>query len=258
MNTPEDYQRARSIAAVHEGAGGRSRVARRLTAYCSRISSANQRYTSILPVHERLRAHLQQVLEQASLGSAEAPAIRSNTLRPAISAIWARRSRSTLLGGCERRRVSSRRRSPARSEPSRGGTRRSGAERQYLNFFLERRSFLMDRLGAHPTAPRHGGAKAIVEHTAINPNKAAHIGHLRNSALGDTLVRVLRFRGVPVEVQNYIDDTGVQVPTSSSGFRCSSARLSTKSGSSPIRHVSITTAGTSTRGSPSARKTRRG
>ena len=61
--------------------------------------------------------------------------------------------------------------------------------------------------------------KTIVEHTAINPNKAAHIGHLRNSALGDTLVRVLRFRGNPVEVQNYIDDTGVQVADVVVGFR---------------------------------------
>ena len=61
--------------------------------------------------------------------------------------------------------------------------------------------------------------KTIVEHTAINPNKAAHIGHLRNSALGDTLVRVQRFRGVPVEVQNYIDDTGVQVADVVVGFR---------------------------------------
>ena len=61
--------------------------------------------------------------------------------------------------------------------------------------------------------------KTIVEHTAINPNKAAHIGHLRNATLGDTLVRVLRFRGTPVEVQNYIDDTGVQVADVIVGFR---------------------------------------
>jgi arginyl-tRNA synthetase len=61
--------------------------------------------------------------------------------------------------------------------------------------------------------------KAIVEHTAINPNKAAHIGHLRNAALGDTLVRALRFRGTSVEVQNYIDDTGVQVADVVVGFR---------------------------------------
>ena len=51
----------------------------------------------------------------------------------------------------------------------------------------------------------------IVEHTNINPNKAAHIGHLRNAVLGDTLVRLLRSLGRNVEVQNYIDNTGVQV-----------------------------------------------
>ncbi len=53
--------------------------------------------------------------------------------------------------------------------------------------------------------------KILVEHTSINPNKAAHIGHLRNAVLGDTLVRLRRFRGDGVEVQNYIDNTGVQV-----------------------------------------------
>jgi arginyl-tRNA synthetase len=53
--------------------------------------------------------------------------------------------------------------------------------------------------------------KIIVEHTNINPNKAAHIGHLRNATLGDTFVRMLRARGKRVEVQNYIDNTGVQV-----------------------------------------------
>ncbi len=53
--------------------------------------------------------------------------------------------------------------------------------------------------------------KIVVEHTNINPNKAAHIGHLRNAVLGDTFVRMLRARGRQVEVQNYIDNTGVQV-----------------------------------------------
>ena len=53
--------------------------------------------------------------------------------------------------------------------------------------------------------------KIIVEHTAINPNKAAHIGHLRNTILGDTMVRMLRALGANVEAQNYIDNTGVQV-----------------------------------------------
>ncbi len=53
--------------------------------------------------------------------------------------------------------------------------------------------------------------KVVVEHTSINPNKAAHIGHLRNACLGDTLVRSLRFLDYEVEVQNYIDDTGIQM-----------------------------------------------
>ncbi|MGH9485331.1 MAG: arginine--tRNA ligase, partial [Terriglobales bacterium] len=53
--------------------------------------------------------------------------------------------------------------------------------------------------------------KVIVEHTNINPNKAAHIGHLRNAVLGDTWVRLLRSRGEQVEVQNLQDNTGVQV-----------------------------------------------
>jgi arginyl-tRNA synthetase len=95
----------------------------------------------------------------------------------------------------------------------------SAAPNGYLNFFLERRTFLLERLQQPEVKPHPTGGKAIVEHTAINPNKAAHIGHLRNSALGDTLVRVLRFRGIPVEVQNYIDDTGVQVADVVVGFR---------------------------------------
>jgi len=101
-----------------------------------------------------------------------------------------------------------------------GFTRIEAAPNGYLNCFLDRAAFLTTRL--LPQAPISRPAdegKTIVEHTAINPNKAAHIGHLRNSALGDTLVRVLRFRGVPVEVQNYIDDTGVQVADVVVGFQ---------------------------------------
>jgi len=60
--------------------------------------------------------------------------------------------------------------------------------------------------------------KVMVEHTSINPNKAAHIGHLRNSILGDTLVRLLRAAGYAVDVQNYIDNTGVQVADVVVGF----------------------------------------
>ncbi len=90
----------------------------------------------------------------------------------------------------------------------------------YLNVFLDRPSFLVDRLaGTAPAPSAKAGRKIIVEHTAINPNKAAHIGHLRNAALGDTLVRSLRFLGNEVEIQNYIDDTGVQVADVAVGFK---------------------------------------
>ncbi len=64
--------------------------------------------------------------------------------------------------------------------------------------------------GDYGSAPP-SGKKAVVEHTNMNPNKAAHIGHVRNACLGDTLVRILRRCGFEVEVQNYIDDTGAQV-----------------------------------------------
>jgi arginyl-tRNA synthetase len=89
----------------------------------------------------------------------------------------------------------------------------------YLNLYIDRPAFLLARLRREAPAPDAEIGKTIVEHTAINPNKAAHIGHLRNAALGDTLVRVLRFRGTLVEVQNYIDDLGVQVADIIVGFR---------------------------------------
>lgn len=90
----------------------------------------------------------------------------------------------------------------------------------YLNFHLDRPRFLVERVSGHRKAPAPPAAddKVIVEHTAINPNKAAHIGHLRNAALGDTLVRALEFLGHRVETQNYIDDTGVQVADVIVGF----------------------------------------
>jgi arginyl-tRNA synthetase len=70
---------------------------------------------------------------------------------------------------------------------------------------------------ASVAADGHTG-KVLVEHSSINPNKAAHIGHLRNAILGDTFVRLLRFAGREVDVQNYIDNTGVQVADVVVGF----------------------------------------
>ena len=99
-----------------------------------------------------------------------------------------------------------------------GVARVHAAPNGYLNFFLERAAFLTARLAVPSESKTTNAEKIVVEHTAINPNKAAHIGHLRNAALGDTLVRLLRFQGAQVEVQNYIDDTGVQVADVVVGF----------------------------------------
>ena len=175
----------------------------------------------ILPVHERLRAHLTRLLaELYALDPAAAPSLALEypphrdlgDLGTPVAFELARRLRKAP-------------RAIAQEIAGAFGTlegvaRVAAAPNGYLNFFLERRGFLLERLApAARAALPPGAGKAIVEHTAINPNKAAHIGHLRNSALGDTLVRVLRFRGIPVEVQNYIDDTGVQVADVVVGFR---------------------------------------
>ena len=94
----------------------------------------------------------------------------------------------------------------------------------YLNVFLDRGAFfagMNSRLQSGATASVTSAAtkpKIVVEHTNINPNKAAHIGHLRNAILGDTFVKLLRYSGERVEVQNFIDNTGVQVADVVLGF----------------------------------------
>ncbi|MDR0311862.1 MAG: arginine--tRNA ligase [Acidobacteriota bacterium] len=94
----------------------------------------------------------------------------------------------------------------------------------YLNFRLDRCAIakglargISEKNFGRTAAPDVSG-KTIVEHTNINPNKAAHIGHLRNAALGDSFIRCLRFLGYQVEVQNYLDNTGVQVADVVVGF----------------------------------------
>lgn len=83
----------------------------------------------------------------------------------------------------------------------------------YINVRLDRSAYAeaLVRGADAPAVSAAAGEKIIVEHTNINPNKAAHIGHLRNAVLGDTFARMLRRGGRAVEVQNYIDNTGVQV-----------------------------------------------
>lgn len=88
----------------------------------------------------------------------------------------------------------------------------------YINVRLDRGVYGRALLTSATLATEPKAGKIIVEHTNINPNKAAHIGHLRNAVLGDTFVRLLRETGHHVEVQNYIDNTGVQVADVVVGF----------------------------------------
>lgn len=89
----------------------------------------------------------------------------------------------------------------------------------YLNLYFDRALYLLESAREDESAKAQPGGKLIVEHTSVNPNKAAHIGHLRNAILGDTVVRILREAGETVEVQNYIDNTGVQVADVVVGFK---------------------------------------
>ena len=89
----------------------------------------------------------------------------------------------------------------------------------YINARLKRGETAARLLANDETGEKNETGKIIVEHSSINPNKAAHIGHLRNAILGDTFVRLLRSRGRTVDVQNYIDNTGVQVADIVVGFR---------------------------------------
>jgi arginyl-tRNA synthetase len=93
----------------------------------------------------------------------------------------------------------------------------------YLNAYFDRGIFwdsAQSEAKTKSTPERVSGKteKIIVEHTSINPNKAAHIGHVRNAVLGDTMARTLRYAGYNVQVQNYIDNTGVQVADVVIGF----------------------------------------
>jgi arginyl-tRNA synthetase len=89
----------------------------------------------------------------------------------------------------------------------------------YLNVFFDRARLIAELAApAAPDSVSGDARKLMVEHTSINPNKAAHIGHVRNSVIGDTFVRILQAAGNRVEVQNYIDNTGVQVADVVVGF----------------------------------------
>ena len=88
----------------------------------------------------------------------------------------------------------------------------------YINARLDRAAAVRGIAATESRLQGATGIHSLVEHTSINPNKAAHIGHLRNAILGDTFVRLLRAAGQKVDVQNYIDNTGVQVADVVVGF----------------------------------------
>ncbi len=106
-------------------------------------------------------------------------------------------------------------------KPIQGVARVEVAGAGYLNLFFDRAEFFRaacEEAGHESATPAESAPKTVVEHTSINPNKAAHIGHVRNAVLGDTFARILRHAGRRVEVQNYIDNTGVQVADVVLGF----------------------------------------
>ena len=88
----------------------------------------------------------------------------------------------------------------------------------YINARFDRAAAVRLTAAGETSASATSGLHALVEHTSINPNKAAHVGHLRNAILGDTFVRLLRAAGQKVDIQNYIDNTGVQVADVVVGF----------------------------------------
>jgi arginyl-tRNA synthetase len=94
--------------------------------------------------------------------------------------------------------------------PLEGFTSFTVAGAGYINGKLDRQAAAFE-IARDDTPEEQSHLHSLVEHTSINPNKAAHIGHLRNAILGDTFVRLLRAAGQRVDVQNYIDNTGVQV-----------------------------------------------
>src|SRR5690606_26424467 len=93
------------------------------------------------------------------------------------------------------------------------GVAKAEAVGPYINFFMDA-GWFVERTVQPPAEPAPTGRRVIIEHTSVNPNKEAHVGHLRNIVLGDSVARIIRARGNDVEVQNYIDDTGRQAAES--------------------------------------------
>ncbi len=92
----------------------------------------------------------------------------------------------------------------------------------YLNLFFDWakvcRMVVRQSVGDGYGRPDLGGGRLAIEHTSVNPNKALHIGHVRNIVIGDSLSRIMRAAGFDVSTLNYIDDSGLQVADILLGF----------------------------------------
>ena len=214
VNTPADYAGSRGAA--------RSQTVIVSRAYAQASAVLARDPYMILTVQRQVHDAIADAIRHAVRHRRRAGVRDRGAAEPRARRPRGRRWRFSSRARCARRRAQSRRswRQALGTIPGRRAHRRD-AQR------LPERVSRSPRVPASTARARGAGRvpsrgadeKTIVEHTAINPNKAAHIGHLRNAALGDTLVRVLRFRGTPVEAQNYIDDTGVQVADVIVGFR---------------------------------------
>lgn len=95
----------------------------------------------------------------------------------------------------------------------------------FINFYLSKKALadnlseIIDKKSGYGKTKTNSGKKVVLEHTNVNPNKALHVGHLRNACLGSAIEKILEASGYDVEVQNYIDDTGVQVAATALGLR---------------------------------------
>jgi len=177
----------------------------------------------ILPVHQLVRARVADTVGRLFSLPADDPAVREMSLETPPNRAFGDVAVPVAFTLARRLRKAPRaiaQELAAALGSIEGVVRVEAAPNGYLNFFLDRAYWLQKwtEEGGFRLQPEDRG-KVIVEHTAINPNKAAHIGHLRNATTGDAFGRLLRFQGRPVEIQNYIDDTGVQVADVVVGFR---------------------------------------
>jgi arginyl-tRNA synthetase len=115
----------------------------------------------------------------------------------------------------------------------------------YINAMVNRATLADDLARDQRPRAEVPTGKVLVEHSSINPNKAAHIGHLRNAVLGDTFVRLLRYAQREIDIQNYIDNTGVQVADVIVGLSIWKRNLAPRLKNSVATLVSIITVGTS-------------